>query len=357
MTHPVVLRVVKHRTTRSLEGIGRHQWREIPTPNAVVERTPLNEDWRPVHGSADLVAAVEARIADRVTEKVPDRSVLALEYVITANAQAFREGGGHVDSTAYFRDALAWLERKHGADNVVAVNIQRDEIAPHMVAFVVPVVDLEAKTRKRSVIVGTNPDGTKRRETRIEHQDAGARLSASHFVDGPAKLAAMQTEFAEQVGQKHGLKRGVERSGARHQTTREYQARMAQVPERSDVELPEPTMADRLNPRAYAAKVIERAEPRRVALEARAATADMAERRAKEMTKTAERAQAELAELREFAAPFLAAKAVSLKLFEQLRDHAVKQVEAIRLHRAQAKQQAAALRAEKKPAPTRGPER
>lgn len=299
MAHPVVIRVAKHTTRRSLQGVGRHQWREIDTPNADAERTPANEDWRPVRSSDALMAAVDARI-DTVTEKVtPGRSVLALEYVITANHAAFREHGGDVDSTAYFRDALAWLERKHGAENVVAVNIQRDELAPHMVAFVVPLVDTEAKTRRRSVIVGKNPDGTRRRETRIEHQEAGRRLSASHFVDGPDKLRQMQTEFAQVVGHRHGLERGVEGSRATHQTVREHYAALARQPKAPSIDVPDPTIADRINPKAYgervAQAVIDQIQPERSALQARAATAEADRRRSAEMAATAKAAQAKVA--------------------------------------------------------------
>lgn len=299
MAHPVVLRVAKHSSWRSLQGVARHQWREIDTPNADPARTPANEDWRPVVGSDALLAAVEERIAT-VTEKVPERSVLALEYVITANHRAFREHGGEVDSTAYFRDALAWLERKHGAENVVAVNIQRDELAPHLVAFVVPLREVEAKTRKRSVIAGTNPDGTKRRETRLEHQPAGVRLSASHFVDGPAKLATMQTEFARDVGQRHGLERGIEGSRATHQTVKQhYAALQREAAKTPPIDVPEPGIADRVNVSGYGVRVaqavIDQVEPERAALAARAATAEADRRRAEEMARTAAQARSELA--------------------------------------------------------------
>lgn len=227
MEHPVVIRVAKLATAANIAGSGAHTWREMPTPNADPTRTPDNEDWRPVHGSQALRQAIDARVA-LATEKAGKgvRPVPALEYVITANGDAFKEHGGAVDSTAYFRDALAWLEARHGADNIVAVNIQRDEHAPHMVAYVVPLVEVKAGKRKRSVIVGTNSDGTKRRETREFETAAATRLSAQHYVGTPDKLVALQTDFAKRVGQRHGLVRGIEGSKAKHQRVKSWYAQI-----------------------------------------------------------------------------------------------------------------------------------
>jgi hypothetical protein len=223
MAHPVIIRVKKLATLGQVSASGQHTWRERYTHNADPARTPANQDLRSVTSAAGLRAAVEQRLAT-VTEKTAPKPVRCVEYLITANHAAFRENGGSVDHPAYFRDAIAWIEKRHGAANVVAANVQLDEYTPHLVVYVVPLVETEARERKRSVIVGTNPDGTKRRETRAEQQEAGVRLSAAHYLDGRAKLSKLQTDFAAQVGQRHGLVRGVERSQAKHTTVREFYA-------------------------------------------------------------------------------------------------------------------------------------
>ena len=223
MSHPVVIRVKKLPTPAQIAGSAAHTWRENPTPNADSNRTPNNEDWRPVNSSAGLLDAVNERLK-LVTETPASKPVRCLEYLITAHQHAFKEGGGQVDSDAYFRDALAFLEKKHGRDNVVAVNIQRDELAPHLVAYVVPLVEVEAKTRKRSVIVGTNEDGTKKRATIEVEQQAGVRLSAAHYVGNRGTLSKLQTDFADAVGKPHGLVRGIPGSKARHTTVKEFYA-------------------------------------------------------------------------------------------------------------------------------------
>lgn len=321
VARPVVIRVKKLATMGQVAASGSHTWRERPTPNADPARTHLNEDLRPVSSSADLRAAVEQRLAT-VTDTTAKNPVRCIEYLVTAHRDAFSENGGTVDSAAYLRDALAWIERKHGAANVVAVNVQRDELAPHLVAYVVPLVEVEAKTRKRSVIVGTNPDGTKRRETRTEQQDAAVRLSAAHYIDGRAKLSKLQTDFAAEVGQRHGLVRGVEGSKARHTTVKEFYSALSKVEPVPVLEVPEPTMADRLNPRAYAERsgevLIKQMEPERAALRARAATADIDRKRAAEMTATAKALQDKLAPL----APILDLAKLNPKLVQKLVDTA-----------------------------------
>ncbi|UKE48504.1 MobV family relaxase [Xanthomonas cerealis] len=226
--HPVIIRVKKLATLAQVAASGSHTWRERPTHNADPARTPDNQDLRPVTSSAALRSAVEQRLAT-VTEKTAAKPVRCIEYLVTANHHAFRENGGMVDSAAYFRDAMEWVERKHGAANIVAANIQLDELTPHLVVYVVPLVEVEAKTRNRVVIAGTNPDGSKRRETRIEQRAAGVRLSASHYLDGRAKLSKLQTDFAAQVGKRHGLVRGVEGSRAKHTTVREFYAGLEAV--------------------------------------------------------------------------------------------------------------------------------
>lgn len=220
MAFKTVIRVTKLGTVGNLKASGEHTWRERKTDNADPAKTHLNEDWRAVKSSAELVDAVQTRVAQ--AEQKSDTPVICIEYLITANKDAFKEGGGKVDSAEYFADSLKWLEAKHGKENIVAVNIQRDEQAPHMVAYVVPLVEVEAKTRKRSVVVGKDAEGKQIREVR-EYKDAPTvRLSAAEFLNGRQKLRDLQTDFSKDVGEKHGLERGIEGSKAKHQTIKQF---------------------------------------------------------------------------------------------------------------------------------------
>lgn len=110
------------------------------------------------------------------------------------------------DQDAYFRRALDWLGERHGKENVLSAVIHRDEATPHMTVMTIPL-------------------------------DDRGRLNARALVGDRGKLSAMQTDFAEQVGQPHGLERGVQGSKATHERVKSAYAHLND-PEHA-VELPE----------------------------------------------------------------------------------------------------------------------
>jgi hypothetical protein len=118
--------------------------------------------------------------------------VLAVEYLITASPEDMR-GKGRAEQDAYFADARKWIEARHGAENVVAWGIHRDEQTPHLYAVVVPI-------------------------------DDRGKLNCRAFLGGAKALSEMQTDFAERVGRSYGLARGIEGSKARHQTVKAFYA-------------------------------------------------------------------------------------------------------------------------------------
>lgn len=219
MAHPVVVRMKKLKTLKAVGASGGHQTRERFTANADPARSPLNSTLTPVTTAAELVAAVEARLA-RVTGAIRKDAVLALEYLFTAHQDAFR-GPNAVDADAYLGDCLTYLQDKFGAENVVAAVIHRDESAPHLAAFVVPLVETEAGTQRRSIVIGHDETGKQIRETREYSRPAGVRLSAGHYVGNRAKLHTLQDDLGA-IGERHGLRRGTPGSAAEHTTIRDH---------------------------------------------------------------------------------------------------------------------------------------
>lgn len=177
-----ILRTAKLKNFGGLAASGQHNFRERETQNADAERTHLN-----VTAGARNTAELTRAVAERLPEKRRKDAVIAIEYLITASPEHFganwRESGEN--GMAYFSDALEWLKKRHGEQNIVAATIHLDESTPHMAAYVVPLTK----------------DG---------------RLSAKDFVGGRSALSKMQTSFAQDVGQRHGLQRGVEKSKAVH---------------------------------------------------------------------------------------------------------------------------------------------
>lgn len=200
-----------------------HAFREQETPNADPERTPDNS-----HIGANNVRQALECFNALLPDKVRSNAVLAVEYLVTGSPDAIHSKSRE-QQDAYFRDALAWLESRHGAGNVFYAGIHRDETTPHMYAYVVPI-------------------------------DERGKLNCRAFLGGAKALSEMQTDFAQQVGRQHGLERGVEQSKARHTTIRAYYARAAaELPKTPSIELPEPSLADRLNPIEYGRKAAESA--------------------------------------------------------------------------------------------------
>lgn len=188
-----ILRVQKLKSGASVRRSMQHAFREQTTPNAVDDLTPENTQIG-ANSTAEGLAAFNAALPDKVRKN----AVLAVEYLMTASPEAMA-GMSREAQDAYFSDCLDWLKDKHGAENVVMSGVHRDETTPHMYAYVVPI-----------------------------DQDTG-RLNCRKFLGGSKALSDMQTHFAAQVGQKHGLDRGVKRSKAKHQDIKTYYSLVSQA--------------------------------------------------------------------------------------------------------------------------------
>lgn len=188
MANFAILRVAKLKNLGAIAVSGQHNFRERETKNADGERLHLNQI-EGAHSTAELVKSV----SDLLPAKRRKDAVVGLEYLITASPEHFgadwMETKNHGQD--YFADAIRWLEEKHGKENVVCKTVHLDESTPHMAVYVVPLKD--------------------------------GKLNAKAFTGGRKTLADMQTSFAAEVGAKHGLDRGIERSKAVHQDNAKIQ--------------------------------------------------------------------------------------------------------------------------------------
>ncbi|MCW5263608.1 hypothetical protein D5045_26860 [Verminephrobacter eiseniae] len=175
-----ILRTQKLKATGAVWRSLKHAFREQPTPNA-----------DPTRLGATSAAEAMQQVRDRLPEKRRKDAVLAIEYLITASPEAMQELGGK-GRDAYFNDALKWLRERHGGANVVYAGIHRDETTPHMYAYVVPL------------------------------DEATGRLNARKWLGGAKALSEMQTDFAANVGARHGLERGIKGSRARHERVKRH---------------------------------------------------------------------------------------------------------------------------------------
>lgn len=205
-TKYAILRAEKLKTFGNIGASLSHNYRTRPTPNADPERENLNS-----HSMPNPQAVTEA-IRSALPAKRRKDAVLCIEYLITCSPDSFQGDEGY---TSYLHDALKWLEAKHGAQNIIAHSIHRDEKTPHLVAYVVPL-------------------------------DSTGKLNAKQFLGGKQTLSAMQTDFAKKVGEKHGLERGIERSTATHTTIREWYGALNQS--EKPIEIPASALVPREKP-------------------------------------------------------------------------------------------------------------
>lgn len=183
-----ILRAKKLKTMGSIAGSGKHTYREQETPNADPQRLKLNKHRGP-QNTAQLLSEFRAAMP----EKVRKNAVLGIEYLVTASPERFEDPDFNYKK--YFDDALEWLRERHGKENVLAGSLHEDEKTPHIVVYVIP-------------------------------KDDQGKLNCRKFLGGKAKLSAMQTDFAKKVGEKHGLKRGIKGSKAKHKTIKQFYAEL-----------------------------------------------------------------------------------------------------------------------------------
>ena len=211
-----IIRVKKHSSYGSIASASRHMFREEPTPNADASMTSQNLLMGSV-GTEAVLSTVKSLVdgCDTVSKTKP---VLAIEYMITASPEAFKRNGGDLtDKSDYFKKSMEWLQKKHGAENIVAASLHLDEKTPHLSVFVVPVVNQKAKIIKRSV----NQVGGGRKTIEIK-KPAQRSLNAKHYLGGRELLSKMQDDFHNEVGSRYKLDRGITGSSLKHEKMRDY---------------------------------------------------------------------------------------------------------------------------------------
>ena len=296
-----ILRTQKLKAAVAVRRSLKHAFRAQDTPNADPDRLGENS-----HLGANSVDEAMKAFQNRLPEKIRKNGVLAIEYLITGSPDGMNSKSRH-DQDAYFTDALAWLKDRHGAENLIYAGIHRDETTPHLYAYVVPL----------------DPQG---------------KLNCRHFLGGAKALSQMQTDFAEQVGQRHGLRRGIEGSKARHTTVRQYYAALQQESP-APLAIPAQALAPRVlknnlfsrieeAPEVVASRLSRETQAHYAPALARAKRTDLAERRAKELAATAQAKEIELQVLRPLAEGLPPEELEAVRRFaEELRVEAAKRQE------------------------------
>jgi hypothetical protein len=254
-----IMRCKKLKSMGSVSSSLQHYFRERETKNADPELTPQNS-----YGASKTTDEAMGNLRDRLPEKHRKDAVLAVEYMMTASPEWWAKANKQ-EQAEFITKSGEWLFDKYGKENVIAFGVHRDEKTPHISAYVVP-------------------------------RTADGRLSAKEFIGNREKMSQDQTNYAAKV-QHLGLERGIEGSKAKHVTIQQYYARVnAATPPAPRVDVPEPSVKDRINPTEYgqrvAQSVIEQLQPTFKALQAKAQYTDLAQGQVKSLEAARKAAEA-----------------------------------------------------------------
>ena len=214
-----IMRLAKHRSSRSVGGMGRHMNRTRETPNADPAKRAANATWMPSTGWVPWSRQAPRNLSQQLNERLGDfearggklrkDSVLAIELMLSASPEWFQQATSE-QKQEWVKRNVAWITDTFGRDNVLQVAMHLDETTPHMHAFVVPEIQMvETRGRKPK-------DGSK-----APAKAPKPALAASHWLDGRAKLGELQDRYAAAM-EPLGLDRGLRGSGAKHRTVRSY---------------------------------------------------------------------------------------------------------------------------------------
>ena len=207
----VVLHCRKIKTTGGLAAVAKHNARQGIYNASERPIIPQSEmpPWltKPENRTLNVLNQHEALPLDRLFRRRKQRleqlsrkprkdAATGVEAVYSASPEFFADKTPEQVS-AFFEDCLRWNNHRFGAQNVLHYAIHYDETTPHMHVVMLPI------TRRK-------------RGEKVVQPGAKERYSSADFLGGRNGMREMQTEIAEEVGEKWGLERGIEGSKARH---------------------------------------------------------------------------------------------------------------------------------------------
>ena len=184
----------------------KHNYREIVVPNAVPELSGMNRELVPLirkdGNPVDYTEAFKQKVESLdyyKTHNLRSNGVLAYEIVTTFS----HEDAGKVDIEKWQQDNVKWLKdtfnlTPENGNCVLSVMYHGDEYG---------------NVHCHSLVVPVNEQG---------------KICASRFTDGAAAMRQLQNSYAKAM-EEHGLKRGIERSSAKHQDIRKFYTKLNQA--------------------------------------------------------------------------------------------------------------------------------
>ena len=170
--------------------------------------------------------AVNRRIEEAGITKVRSNQNTCIEIIFSGSPETMCAMSPE-QVNAWANDTLAWAQSRWGYENVVSATLHCDEKTPHMHVIVVPIVQGQsrrsASKERMDAAMGLDTRKYKTDTTRN-------RLCANEVYTKPL-LYGYHTSYAETVGEKYGLSRGVRAelgSYKKHTSSIEYNRQLAE---------------------------------------------------------------------------------------------------------------------------------
>lgn len=190
-----IFRIQKLKSARSVSGCLKHNFRDLDTPNADMNKLDQNE----VLAGPKTATEVFETYSSKLPEKIRKNAVMGIEVLATASPEFFETASPETQK-AFFADSLKFVQSKFGKSNVVSAIVHNDESTPHLQCLIIPLV--------------------------------AGKLSAKRFVGGSKhELSRLQTKFHSRV-EHHGLERGQIKSKATHNTIKNFYTDIEQTREK-----------------------------------------------------------------------------------------------------------------------------
>lgn len=195
--------IKKIQSMGALSAAYAHNYRTSYVPNADVDMRHRNEEL--VNKSPlDYNMRWERRLKEAGAKVGRKDAVRAYEIVTTYSSNEL------VDIAEWKKDNVAWMQEYFGKENVLSMMFHGDESGNvHIHSIIIPI-------------------------------DDRGRLCAKSFTGGPKLLHKLQSSYGKAM-ERHGLKRGLENSRARHQDIRRFYAALnnaveSHIPQREENE-------------------------------------------------------------------------------------------------------------------------
>ena len=203
--------------------------------NADVSKVHLNRELvsrevtDPSTGKAKTLTiqqAVNRRIEEAGIKKVRSNQNTCIEIIFSGSPETMcAMSQEQVNNWA--NDTLAWARGRWGYENVVSATLHCDEKTPHMHVIVVPIVQGQSRrTASKERLDAAKGMDTKKYKTDTTKN----RLCANEVYTKPL-LYGYHTSYAETVGQKYKLSRGIRAelgSYKKHTSSIEYNRQLAE---------------------------------------------------------------------------------------------------------------------------------